>query len=419
MPETIGLSSSSVSGYKNAAEKYSVPRSSFAGAGQLEAGLCLNAGPGVSIAPGGSGLCLNAGPGVSIASIGSSPQLLSRNPPSDFLTPAEVGGTSSTEVGDDGAVVETTTTRRRPTAGCDGVMCFLGCLMAVPGVKHTIVNKVAFFPPRPAGYFMKREASTSSSGGPFTEKVVLGITSKIGVPILEPLPDLRNFGIEVEHLKLSTVTGNCIHGFYFKKAAAKKTVIFSHGNSTDIGLMFFHLKDIAYKCDVSVLAYDYSGYGLSTGEPSERALYSDIQAVYYHLAEERRISPRDIVLYGQSVGSAPTIDLASQLSHAVGGVILHSAIKSGLSVIYAQAQSSPWYDVFQNVNKIKDVECPVFCIHGTDDQEVPIDHGKALFEACRRPATPWWVYHGGHNDIEVVWRASFFTKVRQFLENLE
>ena len=37
----------------------------------------------------------------------------------------------------------------------------------------------------------------------------------------------------------------------------------------------------------SVLAYDYSGYGLSTGRPSERAAYADIDAAYDYLVQAR------------------------------------------------------------------------------------------------------------------------------------
>ena len=120
---------------------------------------------------------------------------------------------------------------------------------------------------------------------------------------LEPLPDLRSLNIEVVPVKLLTPAGNRIHCFHFKKLDAKgkksgtatgnaddsssaltdadasqqntstatntdrggvrrrKTLVFSHGNSTDIGLMFFHFRDLCSKCDVDIFAYEYSGYG--------------------------------------------------------------------------------------------------------------------------------------------------------------
>ncbi|CAD7969220.1 unnamed protein product [Amoebophrya sp. A120] len=342
------------------------------------------------------------------------------NMPESFGQSSSSSSSSTTDLATD---------RRPPQGGCDGVVCLLGCLMAVPGVKKRIVNSVAFFPPCPPGYYLSD-----------TGKALL--CSRSSSPFPEPIPDLSTaLGITVETVTLHTVVGNELRAFHFKKTAAGgaggdhakvagsssssslarkgKTIIFSHGNSTDIGLMFPHLRDIAAKCDVSVLAYDYSGYGCSTGEPSERNLYADIQAAFLYLNEECNIPMSQIILYGQSVGSAPSIHLANELQHGLGGLILHSALKSGLAVVYSKIQHSPWYDVFQNVHKIKEVDAPVFLIHGTADLEVPIDHGKALYEACLRPFPPWWVHEGGHNDIEVIWRATFFTKIRGFLDSLE
>eukprot|EP00392_Amoebophrya_sp_AT5.2_P017175 g17499.t1 len=270
--------------------------------------------------------------------------------------------------------------------------------MAVPGVKKRIVNS-------PKGYFVTTDGD-----------ILLRNTRGGGSnPFPERLPDLSQNNIDLKSVAFQTVLGNTLRAFHFKRRNAAgtrsrtsaKTIIFSHGNSTDIGLMFPHLRDLAIKCEVSLLAYDYSGYGCSSGAPSERNLYADIQAAFLYLNEECGVPRKDIVLYGQSVGSAPSIHLANELQHGLGGVVLHSALKSGLAVMYSGMQgSSPWYDVFQNVTKIKEVDAPVFVIHGSADQEVPIDHGKALHEACRKPHPPWWVHEGGHNDIEVIWRWS-------------
>lgn len=61
----------------------------------------------------------------------------------------------------------------------------------------------------------------------------------------------------------------------------------------------------------------------------------------------------------------------------------------------------------------------MFLIHGTNDLEIPFEHGLSLYESCKNPFPPWWVHEGGHNDIEVVWRSTFFLKVRGFVEALE
>jgi len=288
---------------------------------------------------------------------------------------------------------------------CDGIICCLGCLSFLPGVKKKLVNQVAFFPPTPAGYYVSD-----------TKQVFLLVDPDQPVPTLELLPDLSAEGIQVDTVRIKTNRGEHIVTFHFRRADSRKTIVFSHGNSTDIGIMFHHLREICVKLKSDVFAYEYTGYGQSTGLPSESSLYADIDAAYNYLTTECGIPAHEIVLYGQSVGSAPTIDLASR--RPVAGVVLHSALKSGLAVI-RDVKTTHWFDVFQNIAKIKKVHCPVFIIHGTKDQEVPFDHGVALYDAAPYPFEPWWVPEGGHNDIEIIWRSTFFIRLEHFLKAIE
>jgi len=235
---------------------------------------------------------------------------------------------------------------------------------------------------------------------------------------LTPLPDLTGEGTAVDTVRMWTRRGNVILGFHFRRSESRRTLLFSHGNSTDIGIMFYHLKDLAAKLDCDVFAYEYTGYGESSGTPSEQDIYADIDAAYHYLTHDCQIPGSKIVCYGQSVGSVPSIDLASR-KH-IGGVILHSALKSGLSVIH-EMKKEFWFDVFQNLRKIKKVCVPVFVIHGTQDTEVPFDHGVALYEALPPDCAfdPWWVEEGGHNDIEIMYREQYFTHLTRFFAGLD
>jgi len=287
-------------------------------------------------------------------------------------------------------------------SGCDGFLCCVGCLSLVPGLVKRVVSQVAFFPPKPAGYHVT------------DKKQVYLVSPECG---LAPLPDLSNEGIAVDTVKMWTQRGNTIMGFHYKRADAQKTILFSHGNSTDIGIMFHHLREMSNILKVDVFSYEYSGYGESTGVPSEADLYSDIDAAYHYLTGDCGLDESSIVLFGQSVGSVPSIDLAARAD--IGGMILHGALKSGLSVIH-EVQAMYWFDVFQNATKIENVRAPVFCIHGTHDAEVPFEHGAALFEATPPEFAfePWWVKGAGHNDIEIDYRPEYWTKLREFLHTL-
>merc|ERR1719171_548780 len=94
-------------------------------------------------------------------------------------------------------------------------------------------------------------------------------------------------------------------------------------------------------------------------------------------------------------------------------------MKSGLGVVH-DVKTTHWFDVFQNVVKIQNVQCPCFVIHGTADTEVPFEHGVALYDACPPDLAfdPWWVQEGGHNDIEIVQRQMYFMRIQNFLAAL-
>eukprot|EP00927_Polykrikos_kofoidii_P038821 TRINITY_DN33262_c0_g1_i1.p1 TRINITY_DN33262_c0_g1~~TRINITY_DN33262_c0_g1_i1.p1 ORF type:complete len:327 (+),score=52.79 TRINITY_DN33262_c0_g1_i1:158-1138(+) len=288
-------------------------------------------------------------------------------------------------------------------SGCDGFICCVGCLSLVPGLIKRVVNQVAFFPPRPPGYHVTEE------------KQVFLVDQDYG---LTPLPDLTTEGIVVDTVRMWTSKGNVILGFHFRRAESTRTLLFSHGNSTDIGIMFHHLRDLCHKVKVDVFAYEYSGYGESSGVPSEEDLVLDIEAAYHYLTVDCNLPDEQIVLYGQSIGSVPSIEMA--VKAGVGGLILHSAMKSGLGVIH-NVKTTFWFDVFQNAARMRKVHSPVFIIHGTADTEIPFEHGVALYEACPSQSAfdPWWVKEAGHNDIEINHRTLYFENLSRFIKALD
>mmetsp|Transcript_3602 Transcript_3602/g.10248 ORF Transcript_3602/g.10248 Transcript_3602/m.10248 type:complete len:352 (+) Transcript_3602:60-1115(+) len=300
---------------------------------------------------------------------------------------------------------EAVTTVQCAASKCDVVVCCVGLLHRVaPGLVEQVVNKAAFMPPWPPGYHVTEE-----------QQVYL-IEADYG---LMPMPDLSPEGVAVEPVRMTTRRGNSIPGFHFRHGgASRRTLIFSHGNGTDIGIMFRRLKELAVKLEIDAFAYEYSGYGESSGSPSEEDLYADIEAAYEYLTDTCGVPAASIICYGQSIGSVPSIDLATK--HEVGGVIVHSGLTSGFGVLL-DVREAYAYDVFQNLKKIRQVSAPVFIIHGTHDIEVPFEHGAALFEACRPGVAyePWWVQGGGHNDIDVCFRAHYFERLADFLKALD
>lgn len=80
-------------------------------------------------------------------------------------------------------------------------------------------------------------------------------------------------------------------------------------------------------------------------QPTEYHTYADIEAVYECLKEKYGAGEEDIILYGQSVGSGPTVDLASHLPN-LRGVVLHSPLLSGIRVLYP-VKHTYWFDMYK------------------------------------------------------------------------
>ncbi|XP_073018848.1 uncharacterized protein [Primulina eburnea] len=259
-------------------------------------------------------------------------------------------------------------------------------------VTSSMAAKFAFFPPNPPSYAVKVEEAT-------------------GKLRMTEVAEKEN----VDVVKVKTKRGTEIVAVYVKNPTAKLTLLYSHGNAADLGQMYDLFSELSIHLRVNLMGYDYSGYGQSTGKPSEQNTYADIEAAYECLQETYGAKEEDIILYGQSVGSGPTLDLASRLSR-LRAVVLHSAILSGLRVMYP-VKRTYWFDIYKNIDKIPLVQCPVLLIHGTADDVVDCSHGKQLWELCKDKYEPLWVKGGNHCDLELY--PEYIKHLKKFISAIE
>jgi len=211
------------------------------------------------------------------------------------------------------------------------------------------------------------------------------------------LPPPATYSHGLGTIGLTTADGVQISALHLPNPSAEYTILYSHGNAEDLGLVVPMLERI-HDWGFSVFAYDYRGYGTSQGRPSERGVYADIDAAYAYLTERLAIPPERIILYGRSVGSGPAVDLAAR--QRVGGLILESAFMSAFRVL-TRVPLLPC-DEFRNLAKIERVSCPILVMHGLEDDIVPVAHGRRLFDAAREPKRALWVPGAGHNDFMLV-----------------
>jgi fermentation-respiration switch protein FrsA (DUF1100 family) len=196
-------------------------------------------------------------------------------------------------------------------------------------------------------------------------------------------------------------------------------ILYLHGASGNVGTRGYNEAWARFRrMGLGVLAVDYRGFGESAGAPSEAGLYADSDAAYAYLTGARGVSPGRIVIYGYSLGSAVAIDLAARVPAA--GLIVEGAF---LSVPARGAELYPFLPVdwlarnrFASVDKIARVVMPKLFVHARQDTEVPMAHGRRLFELARGPKTFQAVAGGHANAYQVDPR--FFAAIARFVEGV-
>ncbi|XP_067256504.1 alpha/beta hydrolase domain-containing protein 17C [Siphateles boraxobius] len=274
-----------------------------------------------------------------------------------------------------------------------GELCWLFCC---PPCPSRIAAKLAFLPPEPT-YSIHTDASGATS---------LHLTERADWQYSQRELDA------VEVLVTRTSRGNRVGCMFVRCAPTSRyTLLFSHGNAVDLGQMCSFYIGLGSRINCNVFSYDYSGYGVSTGKPSEKNLYADIEAAWQVLRNKYGVTPENIILYGQSIGTVPTVDLASRYECAA--VILHSPLMSGLRVAFPDTRKTYCFDAFPSIDKVSKVASPVLVIHGTEDEVIDFSHGLAIYERCPRAVEPLWVEGAGHNDIELY--AQYLERLKQFI----
>lgn len=217
---------------------------------------------------------------------------------------------------------------------------------------------------------------------------------------------------------LHTAQNEVIPAFFIDRDA-KFTLLFSHGNAEDLGMIIQYFREVSHILEVNIFAYEYTGYGMSgPGEPSEQCFYADIEAAFKYLRDIIGVPWDEIILYGRSIGSGPSCHLATKT--AVRGMVLQSPLLSIYRIPFHLRFTLPG-DLFPNIDQIGKVKCPVYIVHGTKDEIVPVWHGQDLQRGCAAGSKyePLWIVGGGHNNLEIMARELFFERFLSFLKYLE
>jgi fermentation-respiration switch protein FrsA (DUF1100 family) len=227
-------------------------------------------------------------------------------------------------------------------------------------------------------------------------------------------------GFVVQDVHLHTADDIGIHARWFPCAEAQGAVLICHSRAGNLSLELKPAELAAWhrRVGCSVLIFDYPGYGQCEGQPSEAGCYGAAQAAYAWLTQNQRIPPRQVLIYGRSLGSAVAVDLASQYGHRA--LILVSPFPSLPDVALSQFPLLPahqfMHNRFPSLAKIGLCTQPVFIVHGTRDHLVPFALGQHLFAAANEPKRMMPVRGAQHGDCVT---ATCFDALRQFLLDVE
>ena len=179
-------------------------------------------------------------------------------------------------------------------------------------------------------------------------------------------------------------------------------LLVSHANTEDIYSVYdWATKILVNYVNVNVIMYEYTGYGANPNnyKCSEQFCYNDIETVYNFMLNKLKIPPNRIILFGRGLGTGPSVYLASKTR--VAGLIL----MSGFLSIYRIMMNFRWTlpgDIFSNIDRIKNVECPVCIIHSIKDEIIPFYHAKELYKNVKNKFDPLYIDNTSHNTVDKI-----------------
>jgi fermentation-respiration switch protein FrsA (DUF1100 family) len=221
---------------------------------------------------------------------------------------------------------------------------------------------------------------------------------------------LREFGLEFERISVTTQDGERLQAWSVLHPSPRAHVLYFHGNGGNLSVWTPILSGIARQ-GYSVVAFDYRGYGGSTGRPTESGLYKDVEAMVQQFWQ-RTDQTKPVIYWGRSLGTVMAA-YASTI-RAPGGLILESGFPDARSLV----RSSPVLAFlamfssyrFPGADFLRGATIPVLVIHGDNDHVVSFAQGRALFDRVTGPKQFFTIRGGDHNDAapsepEPYWKA--------------
>ena len=231
----------------------------------------------------------------------------------------------------------------------------------------------------------------------------------------------RDFGVDYDSAAVRTRDGERLRSWSLAGPTARARIVYFHGNGGNLSVWAPIVAGIARR-GYSVFAFDYRGYGLSTGRPTEQGMYRDVDAVVERFWRDSS-GDTPVVYWGRSLGVAMAAYAATV--RAPDGLILESGFPDARSLIRTSPVlaclalfSTYRFPCSEFINRLG-TPVPVLVVHGDDDHVVSLTQGRALFDAIAAPKRFVIVRGGDHNDLAPSDPATYWAAVGGFIESLQ
>jgi fermentation-respiration switch protein FrsA (DUF1100 family) len=232
--------------------------------------------------------------------------------------------------------------------------------------------------------------------------------------VLTGNPEQR--GLAFEGVYFQSADGVRLHGWFLPHSAPRATVLFLRGNAGNISHDLDTL-EILRNLGLSVLIFDYRGYGYSFGQPGEAGTYQDALGAWRYLTEKRGIPADRIILFGRSLGGAVAAWLGQQ--HMPRGLVLESTFTSLPEVAEKLFPLFParWliqYD-YNTLARLPAAHCPVLIVHSVEDEIFPFSWARRLLAVAHEPKY-FLQIQGSHQRGFMEYRVAYVAGWESFLE---
>ncbi|MDP8212303.1 MAG: alpha/beta hydrolase [Candidatus Zapsychrus exili] len=227
----------------------------------------------------------------------------------------------------------------------------------------------------------------------------------------------KEIGLSFEDLYFITEDNVRLNGWLIKVSESSPTAILFHGNAGNIGDRVEKIGSLN-KIGLNVFIVDYRGYGNSGGSSSEAGLYKDAVAAYDYLLTREDINKNKLIGYGVSLGGAVAIDLATRRD--LSALIVESSFTNAKDMAKLIMPVAPLFLInikLDSLLKVKNIPIPKLFIHSREDDVVPFELGKKLYEAAEG-SKEFLEIAGGHNEA---WMHinEFSASIKKFIEGIK